>query len=1027
MKNTLLTVFSVVSLFLGQAATIEGVFADENNGETSAAKSIDSTISSENGLLDPVDPSLENSQEVTQETTEESTSETTDTSQETAETNTSTEETAEPIEASQAVSPKAATIVTSWEELSAALGDTTVSQITVSKDLQATKDILVNRAVSIDFGKHVVNFSTYSIIVDDKADLKVSDLTFTGSKTAFRGNKTYSTTLGTIQFTGTITAQTTNTGAFLTMPGGTALFSAAEFTYSNSSAIGVMKPGLDVKNLTITNGTIIKSTAAKFVATTDAADVGGNYIIDGGSIVSTNDTLGSLNTSGQIWKLSYTVTFSVTGPGTKLLIETNYTNGRIEGNGAFVIGSNYPATDNANSKLSVTNSAEFTINSETSTAMYFNGTDSSIEVSQKGSLAITQKSEIGKSTNEALRLGSKTNNKKISVSDQGVFKVTKEKGLNAALYISGDNNEVSVTSGADFIVKQLEPAPQATSDDAKGQAIIFRSSLTDPKNTFTSSGTNTNIELISSGGGVIQQSTNNGPKGTLGITVGPGVYFVARGKVSNHVIKRTEGLFEANVLNFNLDQPKYYDIRNNNGELGAMFIGETQSTFNTTNSTISFWKDTANLDGNASHFWKNATFAFSGKDLGTLSSTSIAEMNTVFTTSNTLTNYARISANNQLGQIDALRKPTDADRYLYAHASFPEGKYDESRDAMADEVKLTLGVYDSENNEIKKVAGNTQGEFSIYGEAVTAGWTKIPYEGLLTAGTQIKVLQAQLLDEANQPTITLPAEDLLAEPQTVVDVTPPEPIKAATSVLAPNTRTISGTGEPEALISLEVNGAAVASTTSVKADGTFELVLPETVNLKIGDVVQVFAKDHAGKVDITNPPITNDAVGNIEPKTVADFHDTSFKAATILPVDGMLSFISAPNILFGMQSVTTKEQTYRPEQIEGQLAISDTRGTDKNTVRLYLKESEPLKNADLQLTDGLRYTNQAGETQIVSSQGILVEEYSAIETVIVSDYWNKENGTQAKGFSLTVPVEKQKAGAFHGELEWSLQTVPANN
>lgn len=1029
MKRTVLTMFSIASLLLGQTAIAEDMYISQSSEATSDSESFSSTISSENNLIDSSDSSTENLLSTDQKM-KESTSETISSSSQESTTNSSTTVSeSQSSQASEKTARSTEATVTSWTEFVNALADTSITKMTVTKDLLATSNATVNRTVVIDFGNHVVDFSTYSILVGDAADVQVSNLMFTSTAIAFKGSKTNGLTLGKIQLTGLISAQATNTGALLSMLGGTAVFSAAEFVYSNKSTdLTKIKYGIDVKNLTFTNGTKVASTSPRFVTTDRDADSGGIYTINGGSTITTTNSFGTGDTSGRIWYLKYPVEFLIQGEGTKLTIESNHAAGRVEGVGAFAIGESGTLAASKNAKLTVTDNAEMTITTENSTAMYLNGEGSSIEVSRKGSLVVHQKNDPVNSTNETVRLGS-TNNKKFSVVDEGIFRVTKDNGPNAALYISGTNNTVSVENGADFIVKQLEPNPTSSNDDAHGQAVIFRSSLTTLTNTFTASGTNANIELFSAGGGVIQQNTNNGPKGTLDISIGKNVYFVGRGKVSTHISSTapTAGLFEAEILHFNLDAPEYYDIRNNNGTAGAMFVGGNQSTFNTNNSTISFWKNTANLDGNASHFWKDTTFSFSGTNLSTLKNTTISEMNDVFTATNPLTNYARISANNQLGQIDALRIPTDADKYIYTHASFPEGKFDEPRDAMADEVKVTVGIYDPQQTEVKQVAGNTQGMLSIYGEAESAGWTKIPYDELLPSGFHLKVLAAQLLDENNQPTISLPAEDLQAESQTVVDVTPPDPVKTTSSVVAPNAKTISGTGEPDTELFFQINGTDIGEAISINAEGKFDFQLPSTITLKIGDKIQIFAKDRAGKASISNPPPTNDDFGNIEPSEVADFHDTQFAAATILTVDGVLSFVSAPNILFGNQSISTKTQIYRPETIEGSLVISDTRGSDKGDVRLYLQEVEPLTNDELQLNEGLSYTNQAGKTQLVSPQGILVDEFSAVEKFIPSDEWNKESGSQARGFSLTVPVEKQKIGSYEGTVEWSLQTVPANN
>ncbi len=121
-------------------------------------------------------------------------------------------------------------------------------------------------------------------------------------------------------------------------------------------------------------------------------------------------------------------------------------------------------------------------------------------------------------------------------------------------------------------------------------------------------------------------------------------------------------------------------------------------------------------------------------------------------------------------------------------------------------------------------------------------------------------------------------------------------------------------------------------------------------------------------------PSTNNAIGNINPKTDLNYRDATFKAATKATVVGYLSLASVPEGLeFGNNQVSNKTQEYRPT-VNGDLVVSDTRGGAKKPWRLTLSQSEELTNGTVSLGDTLYYTSQLGEKQITTATQIVESE-----------------------------------------------------
>lgn len=141
-------------------------------------------------------------------------------------------------------------------------------------------------------------------------------------------------------------------------------------------------------------------------------------------------------------------------------------------------------------------------------------------------------------------------------------------------------------------------------------------------------------------------------------------------------------------------------------------------------------------------------------------------------------------------------------------------------------------------------------------------------------------------------------------------------------------------------------------------------------------------------------------------------------------VAGELILSSVPTDFdFGLQKVATETQDYWPT-ITGELAVKDTRGSERSPWRLTVKEQQPLTDGTDQLTDVFRFVTN-GQEQMITSGEMIIEETELTEngTYVVNQHWGE---SQNEGIKLTVPVEQQKVGDYQGTLSWQLVSAPGN-
>ncbi|KRM71262.1 Ig-like domain-containing protein [Lacticaseibacillus brantae] len=882
------------------------------------------------------------------------------------------------------VAPQSATSVSTWADFTKALTDKTTTAITVTAPLKATSSPTVNKDIPVDFGGNTLDMQSQSINIAAGFTLAISNVNFTGTTKGALASGA-----GTLQLTGNITTSQTNAAPIALLGISSVVIDAANLQYASTGTA----PAIIAPSLKITGDSVVNATAASFYKS--GAKSGETILIDKQSSVITTGT-----TTGKVWDIGVTTNFTITDYAS-LTASSSATGDNVP---ISIVG--------ANSTLNVTGSAHLSVESQFTSALIMLGDKASFNVDNHSEIDLTSNGDVVSS--QATLWFKQKGNMTFNVTNHSAIKIvkTKDSGKTAdapAIRMFGANNKINVTGGSDFDVTREAGTQVGTPGGIAGasQAIQFTADSNGSSgNAFTVTDPDSSVSISSVSGPAIDASGVD-----IGITAGAGTYFVARGNTAS----ANSGIFIGANLQFSMDSVKYFDFRNNRTGGGQVFSAGSGSSFTSKNSDLAVWKNGSNLDGNPTYQWANVNFALSGQDFATLSSTSDANMQSHF---GAVTQYSRLSANNQAAIIDDLRVPTNADKYVYAHASVPEGK-GEARDAYDNEVLATIALNDPSGKQVAKLSGVSDGDpMSVYGDASRKGMIKIPAPNatFLPALDTLKVLSATLGQHDT------PASDLPTSTPQVYDVTPPDPttVQGGKTTIAPTTKTVSGTGEAGAEVQVYLNGTDTGLTTTVAADGTYSVNLPN--GLVKGDVVQLRLKDHAGPAGNTNPPATNDSIGNIEPAADMAYHDANFAAATTLTVAGSLSLVTVPDTFdFGQHEITTQTQTYYPT-VKGSLEIEDTRGDGKSPWQLTLREADPLHSGTHDLSGLLTYTNKTGKIALSGNAAVVESgQFSTDGSLTISDSWNDKTG-----LSIEVPASQQLLGEYDGTLEWSLQDVPAN-
>ncbi|MDT1958935.1 WxL domain-containing protein [Carnobacterium divergens] len=761
--------------------------------------------------------------------------------------------------------------VSTWDQFVQALGNASISKIILKNNLIATSNAQVNRKVEVEGNNFLINSVSYSIKAQESADLAVKDIKFTGTSSSalFSGN-------GKVTVKGNFNSLSNNLTGMASMSGGSFTMDGVDANYDRGSN---QNPAIEAKYLTITNGSKFVSESERFYRITNKADNGATVVIDKGSKVRTSSMKGTTSTGdrGQAWQMEQKVDMFVRDAGTELYVEGNGKQ-RASNGGIFMIFAD-------NSTLNVLDGADMQVHSQYASAVMLQSSGGQFNVKNNSTLKLSQKEDNGYNLGSTLRFrveGDMTFN----VEENSKIEILKDSGYAPSIRMYGGGNKVNVRSGSDFIVKNKgEGNPQDPGGNANNQALQYTSG---GNNEFNLTGENSSVDIQANLGAAIDAENNS-----IDINAGNQTYFVARGTTA----KEKGAIFNGGAMNFVMTNPKYFDFRNDREGGGYLFSNSAKSKLQIINSDISVWDKGTYLDGNPSKTWTLINATLSQANFNKVDSSSSADFLSRF---GSATNYSRMSANNQSAIVDELRMPTDADKFIFGHVSVPEGKNDENRDAWTDEVGVRVTLYNSDGTKSQEFSSRTIGKdssgggLSVYGEPSRGGMFKIPVKNneFLKVGQKIEVNAAWRGTDgegSNNVHLSSP-EDIQVTDKTVVDVTPPLPTELATSTTIDNaTKQIKGmNSEPGSIVTIEINGKPIEKSVVVGATGEWTYDLP--YYLDKSDVVQVFLRDQAGKaIEVKNPPVTNDEIGNVNPKKDMSYHDAIFKAAPQFVVNDVLA------------------------------------------------------------------------------------------------------------------------------------------
>lgn len=883
--------------------------------------------------------------------------------------------------------------VASWDELKTAMTTETIEEIVVTKDIVVADIFTVNRKVEVDFKGHLLNLMSNSIYLNSSAIVTFKNLLFTGQgagSSIFQGE-------GTARFSGDVESKLGNEAGIAQLPSAMVIFDGVKLTYDRS---GIGNEAVNSKNLLIENESVIKSGSITFYRSNYTTSIDGEVIIKGNSKVETNGTKTNA-TKYAVWDVITQKKISVIEKSE--LIASSNANAP---SGIFRLNS-------SNSSINVSDSSMVSVKSKVTTALSMGGGNGVFNVTSNSTLDI----ESDTSGVAALRFIQSTNNT-FNIDGNSKIVVNKKLGKGPAISMSGSNNQINVKGGSDFITTNYNRSI-LTPDDTNNIGIEFGIGS---GSQFNIEGKNSSVFISADKGRAIDS------KSDLTITAGPETFFIARGKTKG----TTSGIFKSTKkLDFRMDSTSYFDFANANQQ--GIFECPTDSIFSSNNSNLAVWKKTSKLNKRPDFSWNTMSFSLSGANFVTIDSSTNLNMKNKFKSMN-MSNYARMTANNQAAIVDDIRVPTDADKKIYAHASVPEEK-GVIRDAYSGEVKVLVGLYAEDSQLIKKLEALSIDSISVYGDTPREGMIEfqVPDDRFLKISESIKALDAWRTNDTNDMTnesnFQSKQEDIIQTQPSVVDVTPPMLVDIEGGLnISPAQAYLSGTGEVNSAVFVSVNGGPKISPNIIVDDnGKWRMSL-SALNLKKYDNIQVFLQDQSGqRTEITGPPVTNNEIGNINPSKDLAYHDAIFKAAPIVRVSGKLILKEIPTIInFGVNSIKNKTVRLAP-QVGGNLTVSDTRDK-KQTWKLTVSQAIPFTNGSQTISDILSYIKTNGEEVAISSIDQVIEQRKSASDAddVVSSNWNTKQDATNRGLRATVPVDKQLIGDYQGTLSWKLQDVPGN-
>lgn len=639
---------------------------------------------------------------------------------------------------------------------------------------------------------------------------------------------------------------------------------------------------------------------------------------------------------------------TITGQDTHVSISSKIT--AAEGAASFVLTT--PANASESGVLMVSDSAVLEVDSIDSSAINVTSLGFTFEVQSNGKLITSSQYANGDhATIRFLYYGLVT----FHVTDGGTVNVFKTGGSAPLIRIPSGGNSFEISDGG--IVDLYNPGTGTPSDGnvaGGNQGIFYARGIYEngSENNFSIVGVNSKFMCVAKSGPGIDMHTYF--NSTIYVEQG---YF----QVEGHTSTPNGGVFRSGNLSVILNDPVFFDFRNERFDGGNIFSVSNLSTLTATNSDLAVWRNGSNLSGDPDLNFPTLDFAFSGTDFGTLGVTNQPDILNLETFGDKgLTNYSRVSSNNARWAIaDALRVPTNADKKIHGRVSIPVG-FDGTRPAWDNEAKVTVEIETTAGHK-ERVTASTVGHteenpgISIYGEEAQGGVFEISLAAPLEAGTTVRIVAVELTSgELTEGALNL----ILVGPVEVFPIIPPTPAVVSSLTLLEESTELHGyTEDREVQISATHNGVWFnTEMADIDENGRFIIDLSSR-QLKDGDEIQVFLKDSVGSAKaagVQHPPVTNDQTGNQNPPSELSFRDAVFPAATTIkivksgpfpPVDplepemevepdnppllpdnqGMISLDFVSQFQFGQVPIRSTKGTYYalPQQIS-QEGTSDT-------------------------------------------------------------------------------------------------------
>lgn len=183
-------------------------------------------------------------------------------------------------------------------------------------------------------------------------------------------------------------------------------------------------------------------------------------------------------------------------------------------------------------------------------------------------------------------------------------------------------------------------------------------------------------------------------------------------KLRGNTYSKAVGIFiSTGISTINVNRSLLFDFRNDRTGGGGIFSVQNGSTFTSTQSDLSVWAHGANLDGDPSKNWSLFDYKLSGSNFTKIDSTNVRnEFNTGANSFGPTgaSAYSRMTGGKARAVVDELRAPTNADKSIFGHVTIPlDGE--NGRDAFTDEafvvVKLTKA-----NGKSQELTGRTIGK-----------------------------------------------------------------------------------------------------------------------------------------------------------------------------------------------------------------------------------------------------------------------------------------------------------------------------